>query len=541
MEKNTEPDWDKIANEYDKASSNKTSEKKQNDELVEDFLEGKILLEKLYYPTKIRLATDIINGQLNFGFDLVVELKDEKYLTHCYISADKKKFVATDFNLRLKNLKLDIASASRTIDRNVRWDVEDIAKFLNETTRCKDEQLLSDLVAQLKKYISLKKKGSSQTETECKYLLVSLWIIGTYFQAIWKSFGYFSVSAEKRAGKSKLFKVLSLLCFNAKKTSSLTTASISRSIHEFQPTLLIDEAEQSINDPKKYELRDILNGGYNEDGVSQKCIANGRDYEIRNFSIFCPKAIVTYKGMGSVTEDRSFHLVLQRIKGDITKRKIDAKNLIWQLLKNRLYRFALNYWKEINEIYLHEPFSEIGPTYTSREEEIWQPLLSIAKHFNVDKKLIPFIQTTIGVKHQKDLMTSKPLTVVMALRDIALRRYRDGDTNDVYAVIQILRQTKNYYPDDFPRWLNNIYVGQVLSNTFGLEKIGKIRDGTSQSYTYQVSTAAIDELSATYDISKRTIAEQIDAENVQSPKVKSDKPDGSLDKAFENANKQNEL
>jgi len=87
-----------------------------------------------------------------------------------------------------------------------------------------------------------------------------------------------------------------------------------------QPTLLLDESDAAFNGEKEYAeaLRGILNTGYHRGGVASRCV--GKDFETKDFSTFCPKAIAGIGKLPSTVADRSIPIRLKRAPRGTVKR-----------------------------------------------------------------------------------------------------------------------------------------------------------------------------------------------------------------------------
>ena len=116
------------------------------------------------------------------------------------------------------------------------------ALSLQELTPVDPYQLLTKLIWVLETYIEF--------DDHRLYILNAIWIIGSYFYKRFGSFPYLFLNAVKRAGKTKLLTVLSLLSYNAIFSPNMSTASLFRLVQNNGCSLLLDETED-LDDPEK--------------------------------------------------------------------------------------------------------------------------------------------------------------------------------------------------------------------------------------------------------------------------------------------------
>ena len=96
-------------------------------------------------------------------------------------------------------------------------------------------RLLDDIRGFIRRYVVV---------TDHEFVALSLWVIHTYCFLTGENTPYIKVtSPTPGAGKSQLLRVLKLLVNNPKLADSFTTAALTRTVDENQPTLLVDEMD----------------------------------------------------------------------------------------------------------------------------------------------------------------------------------------------------------------------------------------------------------------------------------------------------------
>lgn len=223
-----------------------------------------------------------------------------------------------------------------------RWEVADLNDFLKNPQSPTLRALYDEVLEQLIWYFDM-----PQDELE----VIALWVVGTYFFPILRSFPYLYFNATKRSGKTKMLYFLSKLCFNAFLVQDPTQAAYFRLADNNRATLLIDEME-NINSKEKAEIRSLLLGSYKEGIAVPRCEekrgkGNVKELVVKNYFPFSPRALANIGGFDDVLEDRCITFILQRSSNpEITNREI-ADADIFQKLRNKLYRATLLHYKII--------------------------------------------------------------------------------------------------------------------------------------------------------------------------------------------------
>ena len=140
---------------------------------------------------------------------------------------------------------------------------------------------------------------------------VALWVVHAWIHDRLEISTFLNItSATKRCGKSLLMEVLvALVCKPLAASGRITPAALFRTIEQYAPTLLLDEADTFLGDDQ--ELRGLVNGSQRRD-LAYVMRTVGDDYEPRLFRTWCAKVI---SGIGSLPDtvlDRSLLIRLER-------------------------------------------------------------------------------------------------------------------------------------------------------------------------------------------------------------------------------------
>jgi hypothetical protein len=165
--------------------------------------------------------------------------------------------------------------------------------------------LLGDLRAFLLRFVVL----SDRQADAC-----SLWVLHSHAIEAADCTPYLNIrSAEKQSGKTRLLEVLECLVARPWRASYTTTAALMRSIDSDAPTLLLDEMDAATKADREYSeaLRGMLNAGFRRGGSHRIC-DTGRGNAVRDFSVFCPKAIAGIGDLPDTVRDRAIPIDMKR-------------------------------------------------------------------------------------------------------------------------------------------------------------------------------------------------------------------------------------
>ncbi len=223
--------------------------------------------------------------------------------------------------------------------------------------------LLDDLAATAGLYLVLPTHG---------FEVLALWVLLTYLADAVSVLPILVLhSPEKGCGKTTVMEFLSRLCWRARTTSNIHPAGLFRFIEKFQPTFLIDEGDSFLKGSD--ELRGIINSGHTRTSASvTRCV--GDDYEPRDFSTWCPKALAAIGRLPDTIEDRAVILRMRRKgPGESVASLRHAGPDGFEALARRCRRFA-----DDHRIAIGEANPTLPPTLTNRAADNWEPLCAIA-------------------------------------------------------------------------------------------------------------------------------------------------------------------
>ena len=214
---------------------------------------------------------------------------------------------------------------------------------------------------------------------EAQATAVTLWVAHTWALYAFDYTPYLHISSPvKECGKTILFECLKKLCPSSWLTISPTEAVLFRKIHAHTPTFLLDETDSVFTDkidPNKEGIRTALNAGYKRGETVSRC--HGQSHELKEFSVFCPKA---FAGIGNIPEtiaSRSIKIPLVRRRKSQSIEKFRDRD-VEQAAKPIVE--ALKGWSNDKRVItlLQDARPEMPPGLGDRSEDICEPLFAIA-------------------------------------------------------------------------------------------------------------------------------------------------------------------
>ncbi len=208
--------------------------------------------------------------------------------------------------------------------------------------------------------------------------ILSLWAAQTHAFACATATPYLHISsAEKQSGKTTLLEVFDLLTAKPWYTGRTSAAALVRKIASESPTLLLDESDAAFGGEKEYAetLRGILNSGHRIGGKASLCVRERENFVVRDFPVFCPKAIAGLGKLPDTVADRSIPINLKRAAiGEIPqrfrRRKVEAEA---SQLRDSLAQWTESIFDALDKA---EPY--LPESLTARQQDGAEPLLAIA-------------------------------------------------------------------------------------------------------------------------------------------------------------------
>jgi hypothetical protein len=231
------------------------------------------------------------------------------------------------------------------------------------------ERLLSFLEGFLQRYIILPQGAA---------LTISTWLLAAWSIDKWDRFPYLLVhSPTKRCGKTRLLSALSWLCPRPLNAANISAAALYRAVEQFQPTLLIDEAQWLTRrgNESAEGLRELLCAGAERSATVLRVGGPDRD-TLQRFRVYSPKVLAHIGDPDDVLADRSIVIRMERkTAGDHVEpwrsRRVEMEA---RELAEQICRWSADHRDELAAVYDRlEPFG-LG---NDRAGEMYLPLQAV--------------------------------------------------------------------------------------------------------------------------------------------------------------------
>lgn len=357
-----------------------------------------------------------------------------------------------------------IPTHEENIDSN--FCLKAFAEYVNGKT-VKANVLYSSIKQLFKKYVVV--------SDEFFDVIVS-YIMMTYIYILFQVIPYLWINGEKGTGKSTIMKIMSKLCFNPMFCSNVNPANIFRQIDNDGSTIILDEFEKMYGEDKQ-EIIKILNQGFNIDGLVPRCV--GQSNQIRKFRSFSPKIMGGISNIDDVLFERVIKYTTKKVKNITVPKFREDKDTKMELNKlvDDLYIFGLIYAPKIKEIY---DKAEVGfKGYTLREDDLWNPLLCIAKiidteneNTNVTDNLLKYAKRLSNEKFKRNIENEPKLQLLYYLYsyfdsiNVVIRKLH----NQKYGV-ELVALYEYLSTKDELNWIKgSSSLGKKLTQWYGFEK-----------------------------------------------------------------------
>lgn len=206
----------------------------------------------------------------------------------------------------------------------------------------------------------------------------TLWIAHTYAIGCFDTTPYLHItSPEKRSGKTRLFEVLELLVHMPWRQAQPSEAVVFRKIERDHPTLMLDEVDAVFGKNAKHHegLRGILNAGHRRGTSVSRCVGEGTKMELKDFDVFCAKAIAGIGNLPDTVADRCIRIEMARKAP--TEQVVRFRVKVAEEATAPL-RESLREWVAEVEPSLKDAEPPIPTELDDRSADGWEPLLAIA-------------------------------------------------------------------------------------------------------------------------------------------------------------------
>lgn len=401
-----------------------------------------------------------IDYRENLGMIYGVKGYDNNGETITYVGTSKKKIYEIE---KAKEFGI-ITTHTENID--TRFSLYEFSEYIKGNKSVNASDLFQTIKKFIKRYVIV---------AEEFYDVLVTYIFMTYVYVLFQVIPYLWVNGESGTGKSTIMKLMNKFCFNSMFCTNINPANIFRQIDNDGSTIIIDEFEKMYGEDKQ-EIIKLLNQGFNKDGVVPRCI--GSNYKVKKFRSFSPKVMGGINNIDGVLFERCIKYTTQRVRNaniikfrDNEQEKKEIKKIVGDL-----YIFGLCYAEKIKTVYDSGNISYKGNT--PREDDLWNPLLCIAKvideekNLNIQEHILTYAKQLSQEKFQRYVDSNSRLQLLNHLyicldeEIVKPQKLKDGrygvSLGSLYNYFRKIREFS---------WISSPSVlGKKLTQWFGFEK-----------------------------------------------------------------------
>lgn len=333
--------------------------------------------EKMFHP-----SLDISDEVLVLGFRIKKEKEKE---TDIFIIQNSEGISYTEESgFNYKDKYFSIEKKKRVLSRlSEKWSANQVNTFfesLNDplSRKINEINLYNKIKDNLKEYLEL--------EQEADYIILTAWIVGTYFFPACNAYPYIHIKAPKGSGKSQCLNFLNQTAFNAVKARASLPA-LRDTVDSLRGTYLMDQAD-SLYRNNMEDFLDVLTDSYKRAGGSvRKMVQNKNGWDLEEFEAYGPKA---FASIGQLPEDlRDRCIVIPLIRSNKNYPPINEESYIWREIRSELYILLISQFIFFESIYKLKTleYKESNEIF-GRKLELWLPIETVLRTMFINQEEI---------------------------------------------------------------------------------------------------------------------------------------------------------
>ncbi len=237
-------------------------------------------------------------------------------------------------------------------------------------------------------------------------LLLSIWNFHTFMYEEFSHTPYLDINSPvKGCAKTTLCAAISQVSKNGMLVVNPTGPSIFRTIEEYHPTLIIDEAALHRDN----SLLTIANAGFSRlSGVIPRVFQD----RVRKYTVYCPKVFASLSLLPETVIDRAIRIPMKGLRREDKDKIVPfAQNSVPEDLAS-----SIAAWVDVHkdEIVRHYDGCRLDFVH-SRQEDVWRPLFSIIHVLN--QKLEHELRT-IAIRLTAQKKESEEDRLIKLLQDV---------------------------------------------------------------------------------------------------------------------------
>jgi len=378
-----------------------------------------------------------------------------------------------------------------------RWERHSIKEYYEkkkedpETPLVEEFYLLEDLIQVVKRHVEL--------QDEDEYLLLALWICGTYIHPLFSSYPYLFLYGAKGSGKTNLLTLASTFSFNGQFLTKPSASNIFRLVNNFHPMMALDELDLTkIEDDNTRDLLNILLVGYKRGAFVPRSSETNLD-EIKMYPTYCPKILAGVKELNDMVRDRCIEVIM--VKSTIDYPLLQETEEMKEI-RNRIYMWALENWHVIRDEYKKY---ETDRTFIGREKELWYPIFAIADAFQKKEHIISIAKRKVERHRVEEAVDSIERKLLRALEPLI--------KTDIWLYLKDIKESYkgelislDEVNSDTDKWLKERFIGSMLRR-LGLVSDHRTVHGRSQIL---IKKDVFDKIRRVYEVGRVEVGEKVE-------------------------------
>jgi hypothetical protein len=268
-------------------------------------------------------------------------------------------------------------------------------------------------------------------------------------------------SPEHECGKGRVLDVTEKIVRRPFRTSNTSAAVLYHVIAEHNLTVIIDELD-SVSDEQRDAICNILKGGFQSNGTAHRMVGRNSEQMAIEFPTFCPKMIAT------ITLDKLDKATRSRAVGIRMQRKLRSQKVAkFRRVDGGVFQRKCMRWAQDNVAGIKAvPPMDIGECATDRQEDVWEPLVAIARVAGSDwEKRIRFAAQQMAGNGSDGASETVAHQLLVALQSFFAEH---GDRADTRTVIAVLKESGDFDDVNYGKGLTPHYVAKLLK-PYGIE------------------------------------------------------------------------
>lgn len=312
----------------------------------------------------------------------------------------------------------------------------------------------------------------------CAADVLAVWSLQTWCYELFDFVAIVAVwSPEHECGKGRVLDVTEKIVRRPFRTSNTSAAVLYHVISKGNLSVLVDELD-SVSDEQRAAICNILKGGYQSNGTAHRMTErNGEQVEVE-FSTYCPKMIatITLDKLDKATRSRTIGIQMQRKPRSLKLakfRRVDST-----VLQRKCLKWAQDNAEAIKTV----PPMDVDECATDRQEDVWEPLIAIARVAGGDWEL----RIRHAAQHMAGSRSDGASETVSHQLLAAFQKYFNdhGEKVSTKTFIAWLNEAGEFADVNYGRGLTPHYVAKLLK-PYGIEPrpLNMPDDKTARGYS----------------------------------------------------------